>query len=75
MDIPTDAGTRRINCLDALAFALDWTEGRRSYANLGPHSPYTPDVIAAMDAQEVVKWSALATSLHAMEFKEHYDRH
>ena len=33
----------------------DWVAGRRSYINLGPHAPYTPDVIAAMDAQEVVK--------------------
>lgn len=47
----------------ALALALDWAEGRRSWCNLGPYEPYTPDVIAVMDAQEVVKWSALAQTL------------
>jgi hypothetical protein len=47
----------------ALRLALDWAEGRRSWANLGPHAPYTPDVIAVMDAQEVVKWTALAAVL------------
>jgi len=36
----------------------DWVTGRRSYVNLGPDLPYTPDVIAAMDAQEVVKLAA-----------------
>jgi hypothetical protein len=35
-----------------------WVNGNRSYQNLGPNPPYTPDVIAAMDAQEVVKLSA-----------------
>lgn len=38
---------------------MDWHEGRRSWANLGPHAPYTPDVIAVMDAQEVVKRAAI----------------
>lgn len=35
-----------------------WTNGSRSWTNLGPDAPYTPDVIAVMDAQEVVKHSA-----------------
>lgn len=52
---------------EALARALDWAEGRRSWCNLGPHEPYTPDVIAVMDAQEVVKWSALAAALPAVD--------
>lgn len=54
----------------ALATAIDWAEGRRSWVNLGsPHAggPYTPDVIAVMDAQEVVKWSALAQALREEE--------
>ncbi len=37
----------------------DWLEGRRSWTNLGPHSPYTPDVIATMDTQEVIKWASV----------------
>src|SRR3954451_1519226 len=28
-----------------LAEMADWVEGRRSWTNLGPHEPYTPDVI------------------------------
>jgi hypothetical protein len=36
----------------------DWLEGRRSWMNLGPLAPYTPDVIAVMDAQEVTKRAA-----------------
>jgi hypothetical protein len=35
--------------------------------NLGYDAPYTPDVIAVMDVQEVVKWSALADVLPAAE--------
>lgn len=35
-----------------------WSSGARSWTNLGPYEPYTPDVIAVMDAQEVVKHSA-----------------
>jgi hypothetical protein len=41
-----------------LAQMMDWVEGRRSWTNLGPYPPYTPDVIAVLDAQEVVKLSA-----------------
>jgi len=44
----------------------DWIEGRRSWTNLGPHEPYTPDVIAAMDAQEVVKHAAAAQAYGAL---------
>lgn len=39
-----------------------WASGQRSWTNLGPHEPYTPDVIATMDAQEVVKHAA---AIHA----------
>ena len=35
--------------------------------NLGPHEPYTPDVIARMDAAEVSKWgAAVATYTHLL---------
>jgi hypothetical protein len=50
-----------------MELALDWAEGRRSWTNLGPHEPYTPDVIATMDAQEVVKWTAVAVALAQLE--------
>lgn len=46
---------------------LDWLEGRRSWMNLGPHDPYTPDVVSVMDAQEVVKRSAAIVALVALE--------
>lgn len=52
---------------EAMQHALDWAEGRRSFTNFGPWPPYTPDVIATMDAQEVVKWSALSVALRAAE--------
>ena len=42
---------------------LDWAEGKRSWMNLGPYKAYTADVIAAMDAQEVVKWGAVYRAL------------
>lgn len=45
---------------EALANALDWAEGRRSWTD----GPFTPEQVAVMDAQEVVKWSALAVALH-----------
>ena len=47
---------------ELMAEIEDWVEGRRSYINLGPHAPYAPDVIAAMDAQEVVKLAAAASA-------------
>ena len=43
----------------------DWRRGTRSWWNLGPYPPYTPDVIAAMDAQEVVKLCAYITAKRA----------
>lgn len=49
----------------ALAELEDWKVGRRSWTNLGPNPPYTPDVIATMDAQEVVKLSAYVQALAA----------
>ena len=55
---------------DDLASALreleDWKSGRRSWTNLGPNPPYTPDVIAVMDAQEVVKLSAYIAALRSL---------
>jgi len=48
---------------EAVELARAWADGRRSWCNLGPNPPYTFDVIAAMDAQEVVKWGALARTL------------
>jgi hypothetical protein len=56
---------------EAIALARDWAEGRRSWTNLGGVNPeaYPDDVIAVMDAQEVVKWSALAVALLAGEGK------
>ena len=46
---------------------LDWAEGKRSWANFGPDEPYTPDVIAAMDTQEVEKWAAVYQSMALAE--------
>lgn len=40
----------------------DWIEGKRSWCNLGWNEPYTPDVIAAMDAAEVQKHAAAVTA-------------
>jgi hypothetical protein len=49
-----------------LAMMQDWAEGRRSWTNLGPHEPYTPDVIAIMDTQEVAKHSAAVQAYAAL---------
>lgn len=57
---------------DVLAEIEEWVAGRRSYTNLGPNPPYTPDVIAAMDAQEVVKLSAYAQLLASLDRGEDY---
>lgn len=54
---------------EALALALDWASGKRSWVNLGPHEPYTPDVIAVMDAQQAVAWATVAKAMHAMEVR------
>lgn len=49
----------------------DWSPGgTRSWTNYGPNEPYTPDVIAAMDAAEVAKHASAAMAygfLAAME--------
>lgn len=50
----------------AMKNALDWAEGRRSHTNYGPHPPWTHDVIAVCDAQEVVKWTAIAAVLRPL---------
>ncbi len=51
-DQPTNSG-------EAFDLMMDWAMGRRSWMNRGPYEPYTPDVIAVMDTQEVVKWKAV----------------
>lgn len=62
-----DAERARPDALrEALSELDDWKAGRRSYMNLGPYPPYTPDVIAAMDAQEVVKLGAYVQALAAV---------
>lgn len=66
---PAYASTAR-TADEALELARAWADGRRSWMNLGPHEPYTPDVIAAMDAQEVVKWGALAQALGARDLQD-----
>lgn len=63
---PSQAHTAR-TADQAMQLALAWADGRRSWINLGPREPYTPDVIAVMDAQEVVKWTAVAVALRALE--------
>jgi hypothetical protein len=50
-----------------MALAVDWAGGNRSWTNFGPHEPYTPAVVAVMDAQEVVKWTAVAVALAQIE--------
>lgn len=44
---------------------LDWAEGRRTWTNLGPGEPYTPDVIVRMDASEVEKHAHAITGIAA----------
>lgn len=51
---------------DALLEMQAWLQGRKSMTNLGPHPPYTPDVIAVIDAQEVVKWATAATTYNTL---------
>lgn len=48
------------------ALLLEWAEGRRSWVNLGPFAPYTPDVIARIDAAEVEKHAAAIRGLTAL---------
>lgn len=55
---------------EALARAGDWAEGRLSHTNVLQDAERSPDervatlaMIAFADAQEVVKWSALAMAL------------
>lgn len=52
---------------DAKRLMFDWAEGRRSWVNLGPNPPYPPEVIAVMDAQEVVKFAAIYAALLTAE--------
>jgi hypothetical protein len=68
-----DTAQDRMTSDAALKQAVDWAEGRRSWVNLydgygdSPGVRYPHDVIAVMDAQEVVKWSALAAALAQVE--------
>lgn len=58
-----------IEITDLLAECRDWLEGRRSWCNLGPHEPYTPDVITRMDAAEIDKRAAMIRALKEAEVK------
>ena len=57
-DRPTNSG-------EARDLALDWAEGKRSWINIYNH--LGPDVVATMDTQEVVKWTALAVMFAQMD--------
>lgn len=60
---------------EALALARAWAEGTRSWTNLvmrSGHHGYAEghsqqQTVAVMDAQEVVKWSALAVALSSVK--------
>lgn len=58
---------------EATARALDWAEGRLSHNNVFLNLSAPDERVATLalvefaDAQEVVKWSALATMLAARE--------
>lgn len=51
----------------ALALARAWAEGKRSWTNLYHGQPDGPQITAVVDAQEVVKWTALAVGLAQIE--------
>lgn len=63
-----------VNSDEALALAQAWAEGKRSWTNLvggGGHHGYEEghsqqQTVAVMDAQEVVKWSALAVAYRGL---------
>ncbi len=57
-DIPTNAG-------EARELALDWATGVRSWTNV--YAQLGPEVVAAMDTSEVVKWCAVATMFAEMD--------
>ena len=52
---------------ELIARMEDCLAGRVSFVNLGPHEPYTPDVVAAMDAQEAVKLAAAISAYTVIE--------
>lgn len=60
----SDQPTTAAECIDLIE---KWVGGQRSWMNLGPEPPYTPDVIAVMDAQEVVKLAAAAQAFALRE--------
>lgn len=68
MDTPANPPTLQAGEVDVAAMLKEldeWATGYRSWTNLGPNPPYTPDVIAVMDAQEVVKRSAYIQAMPA----------
>lgn len=54
------------NLEEAVALARAWASGKRSWTNLRA-SGYSHDTIAMMDAQEVVKFGALAQMYAVIE--------
>lgn len=73
------------NTYEAMGVMMDWAQGRKSWTNLahqlvggnGPHGSFTNEdaalrarLIAELDAQEVVKWSAVVQAFAALERKD-----
>jgi kynureninase len=57
---------------EALELARAWADGRRSWLSVVLGQGYDSlggrdQTIAVMDAQEVVKWSALSAAFHSQE--------
>lgn len=58
------------NAEEAAALAQAWADGRRSWVNTVYYITERDrqlEVVAVMDAQEVVKWAALAQMFHGLE--------
>lgn len=65
-----DTAARRVETSrEAIDLALDWAEGRCSYMNTihADTQERRLEVVAVMDAQEVVKWTAIAAMFFKME--------
>lgn len=56
----------------AIALATAWADGRRSWINVvhADTEERRMEVVAVMDAQEVVKWGALAVALAQLDLVE-----
>lgn len=56
----------------AIALATAWADGRRSWINVvhADTRERRMEVVAVMDAQEVVKWGALAVALAQLDLVE-----